>query len=87
MTAISLIGYIAYVLTTGALIPQVYKTIKTRSTGDLSLSTFIFFFAGTILWFTYGVFIQDTWLIIANGIMAILSGILVFVKVFSKKRH
>jgi MtN3 and saliva related transmembrane protein len=86
MTAISLIGYIAYVLTTGALIPQVYKTIKTRSTGDLSLSTFIFFFAGTVLWLIYGLSIQDPFLAVANGIMGVLSGIILFMKVTTMKR-
>lgn len=85
MTAISLIGYIAWVLTTGALIPQVYKTIKTRSTGDLSLSTFILLFAGTVLWMIYGLIIQDTFLAISNGIMGGLSGIIFFMKVTSRK--
>jgi MtN3 and saliva related transmembrane protein len=81
MTATSLIGYIALVLTTGALIPQAYKTIKTRSTNDLSLSAFLFFFTGTVLWFLYGLFINDAWLFIANGIMAVLSGLILFMKI------
>jgi len=76
MTVISWIGYLAWILTTCALIPQVYKTIRTKSTGDLSLITFLSLFTGTVLWFIYGYTIQDPYLSIANGIMAVLSGII-----------
>jgi MtN3 and saliva related transmembrane protein len=64
---------LAAALTTAAYIPQAYKTIKTRSTKDLSLVTFSMLFVGTILWFVYGLYIHDTPLMLANGITATLS--------------
>jgi len=68
MTHISILGLIAALLTTGAYIPQAYKTIKTKSTSDLSTSTFSMLFIGTICWFFYGIFIKDTPIMLANGI-------------------
>ncbi|OQP51891.1 SemiSWEET family sugar transporter [Niastella populi] len=78
---ISTIGMLAAILTTGAYIPQAYKTIKTRQTRDLSIVTFTMLFVGTILWFIYGMYIRDTPLMLANGITATLSGIIFFLKI------
>jgi MtN3 and saliva related transmembrane protein len=80
---VSTIGMIAATLTTAAYIPQAYKTIKTRSTRDLSIVTFSMLFVGTILWFVYGLYIRDTPLMLANGITATLSGIIFFLKISS----
>ncbi|WP_205513335.1 SemiSWEET family sugar transporter [Longitalea arenae] len=85
--AISTIGMIAALLTTAAYIPQAYKTIRTRSTKDLSLVTFSMLFIGTILWFIYGLYIHDTPLMLANGITATLSGIIFFLKISSSKKR
>jgi MtN3 and saliva related transmembrane protein len=80
---ISTIGMIAAILTTGAYIPQAYKTIKTRQTRDLSIITFTMLFVGTVFWFIYGMYIRDTPLMLANGITATLSGIIFFLKINS----
>jgi MtN3 and saliva related transmembrane protein len=86
---ISSIGMLAAMLTTAAYIPQAYKTIKTRSTRDLSLVTFSMLFSGTILWLVYGLYIHDTPIILSNGVMATLSGIIFFLKIgsFGKRRR
>jgi MtN3 and saliva related transmembrane protein len=83
MINVSTIGMIAALLTTAAYIPQAYKTIKTRSTKDLSIVTFSMLFFGTILWFIYGLYIHDTPLMLANGITATLSGIIFSLKIKS----
>jgi MtN3 and saliva related transmembrane protein len=83
MINVSTIGLIAALLTTAAYIPQAYKTIRTRSTKDLSIITFSMLFFGTILWFIYGLYIHDTPLMLANGITAALSGIIFSLKIKS----
>jgi len=83
MNTIALLGTIAAILTTSAFVPQVYKTIKSKSASDLSLTTFSMIFIGTILWFIYGYFQNDTPVMIANGITSLLAGILVFMKISS----
>ena len=41
-----IIGLIAAVLTTAAYVPQVYKTWKTKSAGNISLTMYITMFIG-----------------------------------------
>ncbi|MCR9288527.1 MAG: SemiSWEET transporter [Bacteroidetes bacterium] len=77
------IGIVAAILTTGAFLPQALKTIKTKQTDDLSLTTFSMIFIGTILWSFYGHFIEDNPLLFANVITAFLSGIIVTLKINS----
>lgn len=85
MNWMEIIGYSAAFLTTAAYVPQAFKTIKTRSTHDLSLGTFLMIFAGTLLWFTYGLSIQNTPMILANGITSILAGIILYLKLTTKR--
>ncbi|MDW7692466.1 SemiSWEET transporter [Flammeovirgaceae bacterium SG7u.111] len=77
-------GIIAAVLTTGAYLPQALKTIKTGNTESLSLTTFSMMFIGTICWSTYGLYIGDVPLLIANVITTALSGVILTMKVRSK---
>ena len=81
-----IIGNLALLLTTFAFIPQVYKTIKTKSTRDLSLIAFSMLFAGTVLGFTYSCWIRDTPFMISNGITAVLSGMILCMKIISPKK-
>ncbi len=84
MTLTSIIGLVAAALTTGAYVPQAYKTIKTRSTSDLSISTYLMLLCGTICWLVYGINMRDLPLILAKAITATLSGILFYLKLTSK---
>lgn len=49
-----IIGLIAAALTTSAFVPQVYKAWKSKSTESLSLSMYVVFFIGIMLWLVYG---------------------------------
>jgi MtN3 and saliva related transmembrane protein len=84
MTSISLLGLLAAVFTTAAYVPQAYKTITTRSTASLSLPTYLMLFIGTVLWVGYALYIDNLPVLIANGITALLAGIILFLKVTSK---
>ena len=87
MTFISMAGMLAALLTTAAYIPQVYKTIRTRSAKDLSFVTFLMLFAGAILGFIYSLYIHDTPFMLTNGITAILSGIIFCLKIVSMRKE
>jgi len=39
--------------------PQAYKLYKTKSSQDISLSTFVIFAVGTFVWTVYGFFQKD----------------------------
>jgi MtN3 and saliva related transmembrane protein len=83
MTAITFIGLLAGACTTIAFVPQVIKTWKTRSAKDLSLGMYSIFCIGTALWLTYGLFISDLPIILANALTFLLALIILYFKVFS----
>ncbi len=83
MDSTTLIGLLAACLTTGALLPQVLKTCRTRSTHDLSLGMFSMLFFGTLLWCVYGLIRQDVPIVFANGLAALFSAPVLWLKLHS----
>ena len=67
-----IIGLAAGFLTTVANIPQLYKSWKTKSTRDLSLTWLIILGLGIILWLVYGFTISSLPLILANIVTLII---------------
>jgi MtN3 and saliva related transmembrane protein len=87
MYSITAVGYIALIVTSLAWLPQVMKTMKTKSTKDLSLGTFALLFTGAILWLVYGIYINDRPLITAHGVTALLTGLVFYYTLISRKRE
>ena len=58
----------AAILTTFAFFPQVMKTVRTKSTDDLSWTWLIMMMAGVFCWLLYGVCIKSLSLISANAV-------------------
>jgi MtN3 and saliva related transmembrane protein len=71
---ISIIGTIAAILTTSAMMPQAWKIFKTNEVTQLSLRTFTMATIGTFLWLIYGILILDTIIIWANAIGVFVNG-------------
>lgn len=71
-------GYLAGVLTTVSFVPQAYKVIISKNVEGLSLLMYLIFTIGVICWFTYGLFIASSPMIIFNGITLFLSLIILF---------
>ena len=80
-TTIDTIGYAAAALTTAAFVPQVVKSWRTRSTGDLSSTMLVVFTAGILLWLIYGIGTGSMPVILANVITLVLSATLVALKI------
>jgi len=75
-----IIGLLAALLTTASFLPQVYKTWKSKSADSLSLTMYLVFFVGIILWLIYGIHLKSLSMIIANSITAVLSLLLIIFK-------
>ena len=75
------IGSLAAMLTTAAFVPQVVRTVRTRSTADLSFWWLAIFSAGLFCWLVYGALIVSFPLIAANGITFALVLILFVLKI------
>jgi MtN3 and saliva related transmembrane protein len=83
---ITALGLFAAFLTTGALVPQVVKTIRTKSTGDLSLGMYLMMFTGTLCWLLYGFLNKDIPIISANIVASVFSFIILYFKVVGMKK-
>lgn len=80
MELVTIIGLMAGSLTTISFLPQVIKTWRSRSAKDLSLSMFLSFSIGVLLWLIYGILLQDLPIIISNLITLILAGTILYFK-------
>ncbi|NER16105.1 SemiSWEET transporter [Spongiivirga citrea] len=76
-----LIGQTAAVLTTCSFIPQAIKTIRTNDTSGISLWMYSMFCIGIVLWFVYGVLIDNAPMIYSNFITSIFAWIVLVYKI------
>lgn len=83
LDTVEVIGLVAAVLTTSAFAPQVYHTWRTKDVAGLSLTMYIVFFTGVVLWTVYGIYKDSLAIILANFV----TGILVIALLFLKLKH
>jgi MtN3 and saliva related transmembrane protein len=84
---IEVLGLIAGVLTTTAYVPQVFRTWRLKTAGDISLLTISLTSAGIFLWFLYGLYIGSLSVTIANLITCILTLTVLVMKIrYGKNR-
>ena len=77
---LKVIGYAAGTLTTLAFVPQVVRTWRTRSTGDLSTGMLLAFSAGVALWLIYGLGLRAWPIIMANAVTLLFALVLLAFK-------
>lgn len=78
---ITIVGFIAGTLTTLSFLVQVLRTLKHRSTKDISMGMYLLFCAGVALWLIYGILIHSWPVIIANVVTLVLSGSVLLMKI------
>jgi MtN3 and saliva related transmembrane protein len=81
MDAANLLGLLAGTLTTASFLPQVIKTWRSRSAGDISLVMFALFSLGVLLWIVYGFTVGAVPVIVANVITLLLSTTILIFKI------
>jgi MtN3 and saliva related transmembrane protein len=74
-------GVVAGILTTGAFMPQVIKSWRTRHTKDLSAGMLVLLTSGAALWLLYGIRLNDMPIIGANGVTLLLIIALIIAKI------
>lgn len=80
MTTANLLGYAAGSLATLAFVPQVARTLRTRSADDLSWGMLLIFMLGVILWLAYGLALGSWPIILCNGLTLGLNLVIAAVK-------
>lgn len=77
----SIIGIVAGIFTTAAVIPQIWKAWKSKKVKDVSPGMFIVLLAGLLLWVIYGVMQNDIPIIATNGVALALNGFMLFLMI------
>jgi len=77
---ISVIGYAASIIGVSLMLPQVFKSYKTKSVVDLSWGMLVLYFLNCALWLTYGILINASHLILTNAIALVISIVQVLLK-------
>lgn len=88
MNTIDIIGHVGSFLSSITFLPQVYKTWKTKSAGDLSTTMMLIVTTSTLVWLAYGIWHEPEPLmpvIICNAIICFLSLLLLYFKFTFKK--
>lgn len=62
----TIIGSVAATLTMLSFVPQIIKSLRTKSVKDVSLFTLVQLSLGVALWIIYGVYRRDPIIICAN---------------------
>ncbi len=75
------LGLVAAFCTTISLLPQAIKVITQKQTRDISLSMYIIFTSGVLLWLIYGILTKDIPVILANAITFVLSSMILVLKI------
>nr|WP_042180759.1 SemiSWEET transporter [Kibdelosporangium sp. MJ126-NF4]CEL14568.1 hypothetical protein [Kibdelosporangium sp. MJ126-NF4]CTQ88933.1 hypothetical protein [Kibdelosporangium sp. MJ126-NF4] len=81
----TVLGLCAGALTTLAFLPQVLRTIRTRSARDLSWAWILMMCAGVGTWLVYGLLGADLPVIVANGVTLVLIAALGVVKAMQER--
>lgn len=76
----TIIGAAAAIGTTGAWLPQVWKTWRTRSADDFSWGYLALFSSGVTGWLIYGFLKKDFVIVAANGVTLLLVVTIAWVK-------
>jgi MtN3 and saliva related transmembrane protein len=64
----TIIGFSAAILTMFSFVPQIIRTIQTKSVKDVSRMTLLQLSAGVLLWIVYGLHLKNIVIILANFI-------------------
>lgn len=73
MQASDVLGYVAGTLTTVSLLPQVWRTYRTRDVSGISLRMYSIFTLGIAIWLAYGIALKETPMLLANGTSLVLA--------------
>jgi len=82
---VSVIGGLAGLFTTIAIIPQILKAVRTKQVDDISPGFLSILIIGLSLWVLYGILIQDFPIILTNGVSFLLNGFMLFLYYTTKK--
>ena len=86
MDATAALGFLAGIFTASAQVPQVRKTLRTRSAEDLSGRMLAILATGLALWVAYGAFIRSWPVMVCNAAsLSLVTTLLLLKKRFDRQ--
>ena len=76
MDITEIVGTLAGIFTTIAIIPQIYKALKTQEVKSISPVFLSILLLGVGLWTVYGIIKTDWPIILTNGVSFVLNGLM-----------
>lgn len=83
---VEILGSIAALCTTVSFLPQVVRTWRTKSVGDISLVMYLVFCTGLALWLFYGLCIGSMPVIAANAVTLVLAGAVLAMRIIYSRK-
>lgn len=77
MISVELIGFIAGIIIISAHIPQIIKSLKTKTTLGISIWLYVILSIAVTMWTIYGLF-NDFVVFVMNGLLLIPMSIMIF---------
>jgi len=74
----TIIGIAAATLTMFSFVPQIFRSLRTKSVKDVSPVTLFQLSSGVILWMIYGIARRDPIIILANAVTLVTLSVLIF---------
>lgn len=87
MTWTDVLGLVAGICTTAAVIPQIKKAWKTKKVVDVSPGMFTILIIGVFLWVIYGIIRKDLPIIATNGVSLGLNGVMLYLMLRYRKEE
>jgi MtN3 and saliva related transmembrane protein len=70
---VDVLGYVAGILVVISLLPQAVKSWRTKLTRDISLTRYIVYVTGLVLWIAYAAIIQNGPVAVMNSVGLVLA--------------
>jgi len=80
MEYIDILGYVAGILVAISLLPQTIQSWRTKITRDLSLTRYIVYITGLILWISYAIIIDNGPVALMNFVALLLASSILYLK-------
>jgi MtN3 and saliva related transmembrane protein len=77
---ITILGYVAALLSTASFAPQAWKIIRSRQTRDISLGMYALTVTAFAAWLAFGILKREWPLVLSNAICLALSGFILTMK-------
>lgn len=87
MDSIEIIGGLAGLMTTSAFLPQALRVYKTKDTASISMTMYMVFVMGLVLWIAYGMLSDKLAIILPNVVTLIFASYILLVKISHAKRY